>query len=131
MRNKVKYELIDIGARLVAVLPPLISTLCYFPEWINKSSKATFSGMLLISFFVCMIPMWKKITGLFKTLTSTSMPVFWLIIFGVFFVVKDIIERVIYISLFGLIGSLISMGLCIWRNKYADEETAKKEVNNG
>ena len=132
MSNRVKYELLDFFARLCAVLPPLIATLYFFPEWIEKSPGATFSGTTLVVILVCMIPFWRKLLGLAKNFTSTAMPVFWLVVFAVFMVLKDIVDKFIYISLFGLIGSLISMGICVFRNKYgiktekasdSDEET--------
>ena len=118
MSNRVKYELLDFFARLCAVLPPLIATLYFFPEWIEKSPGATFSGTTLVVILVCMIPFWRKILGLAKNFTSTAMPVFWLVVFAIFMVLKEIVDKFVYISIFGLIGSLISMGICVLRNKY-------------
>lgn len=118
MSNRVKYELLDFLARLCAVLPPLIATLYFFPEWIEKSPGATFSGTTLVVILVCMIPFWRKLLGLAKNFTSTAMPVFWLVVFAIFMVLKEIVDKFVYISIFGLIGSLISMGICVLRNKY-------------
>lgn len=121
MSNKVKYELWDIFARLGAVLPPLGATLYFFPEWVKKSSGATFSGMLVAMALVFMIPFWRKIFFLLKnfTLTNASMPVFWLLFCGMFFVLQHIVERMIYIGIFGLLGSMISIAICVKRNKYS------------
>ena len=120
MSDRFKYEAWDFFARLCAVLPPLGTTLYFFPEWIERSPRATFSGMLVVWVLVCMIPFWKKIVSLAKEFTSTAMPVFWLISFVLMLVLKDIIDRFAYIALFGFIGSLISMVVCgVFRNKYA------------
>ncbi len=132
MSDRMKYELWDFLARLCAVIPPLGATLFFFPEWIEQSPRATFSGMLLVATLICMVPFWKKILQISKSFSSTSMPVFWIILFAVFFVVRDIVDRIMYISLFGLLGSGISMAVCIMRNKYAyalSKETDKEGKN--
>lgn len=129
MSDKLKYELLDFAARLCAVLPPLISTLCYFPVWIEQSPGATFSGMTLVIVFVCMIPFWRKIVGFAKNFTSTAMPVFWLVIFAIFMVLKEIVDKFIFISLFGLAGSLLSMGVCIFRNKFAPKKEKTSDTS--
>ncbi|MBO7310579.1 MAG: hypothetical protein J6U86_04225 [Clostridia bacterium] len=126
MSNKLKYELLDIFARFCAVLPPLVATLYFFPEWIEKSPGATFSGTTLVIALICMIPFWKKLFDFAKNFTSTAMPVFWLVVFAVFMILKEIVDKFIYISLLGLLGSLISMGVCFWRNKY----DTNKKMNN-
>lgn len=120
MSDRVKYELWDILARFGAVLPPLGATLYFFPEWVQKSSGATFSGMLVVMALVLMIPFWRKIFSSLKnfTLTNASMPIFWLVFCGVFFALQHIVDRMIYIGIFGLIGSMISIVICIKRNQY-------------
>lgn len=129
MSNKLKYELLDFAARLCAVLPPLISTLCFFPTWVEQSPGATFSGTTLVIVLICMIPFWKKIVGLAKNFTSTAMPVLWLVIFAVFMVLKEIVDKFVYISLFGLAGSLLSMGVCMIRNKYAPKKKKASDAD--
>lgn len=129
MSNKLKYEMWDIAARLCACVFPLGASLYFFPEWLDSSPRATFSGMLLVAVLVCMIPFWKKLVSITKSLSSTSMPVFWLIVFAVFFCLREILDKMIYISIFGLIGSAVSMGICIIRNKYgenSDKESGDK-----
>ena len=127
MSNRMKYELWDFAARLCAVIPPLASSLFFFPEWLRQSPKATFSGTFLIACLVCMIPFWKKLMTVGKSLSGTSMPVFWLVVFGVFFMLKEIVDKVIYISLFGLIGSVISIGVCCIRNRYKEHDVNAEE----
>lgn len=120
MSDKVKYELWDILARLGAVLPPLGATIYFFPEWIQKSSGATFSGMIVVAALVFMIPFWRKIFDSLKncTLTNESMPIFWIVFCGVFFALQHIVYRMVYIGIAGLIGSLLSFAICIKRNQY-------------
>ena len=120
MSDKVKYHLLDIVARIGAVIPPLVTSLYFFPEWIRKSSGATFSGMALVVFLVLMIPMWRKVFDAIKGIrvTDASMPVFWIVFCGVLFVLRSIVDRMLYIGLAGLLGSMISAGICVARNKY-------------
>ena len=131
MSNRVKYHIIDILARLCAALPPFAATIYFYPAWIDKSSGATLSGTIVAAFLVCMIPFWRKIFDAAKSfsLTAASMPIFWLVTFGVFFALKEIVQQMIYISLWGLIGACISVVVCLWRNKYADEKTDPKKNN--
>jgi hypothetical protein len=39
-----------------------------------------------------------------------------------------IADKVICIGIAGLIGSVISAGICIWRNKYRDEKTTETKA---
>lgn len=119
MSRKLKYELLDFLARVCAVVPPLAGTLYFFPAWVEESPHATFSGTVLVLVLVCMIPFWKKILGVTKNFTATAMPVFWIVLFAVFMILKEIVAQFVYISLFGLAGSVLSMGVCFFRNRYA------------
>ena len=135
MSDRVKYHLIDILARLCAAIPPFAATLYFFPVWIKQSSHATLSGTVVAAFLVCMIPFWKKIFEAAKdfSLTNTSMLVFWLIIFAVFFALREIVNQMIYISLWGLVGAFISAGVCVFRNRFAESKNtdSEKETDNG
>lgn len=126
LNNKVKYELIDILSRLVAAIPPFITTLCFFPLWIDESPGATVSGVAVLAFIVCMIPMWKKIADLKKFIFSASMPVFWIIVFAVFYFLQHIASSIVIISLAGLAGSLMCIPITMWRNKYKTPITEEK-----
>lgn len=129
--NKLKYELWDVLARIVSVIPPLIATIYCFPEWVKKSATATWSGVIIFVILFLMIPMWKKIWewGKHFSLTNASMPVFWLILTGFCYLMQYIADRMILIGVAGLVGSLLSAGVCIIRNKYKDEPTAKEGEN--
>lgn len=130
MSNRAKYELLDFAARLCAVLPPLIATFYFFPEWVKTSPTATFSGTALVACLICMVPFWKKILAVGKNFTSASMPVFWLVIFAMFMVLKEIVDKVVIISLLGFCGSLLSISICFFRNKYKPTESANDEGEN-
>lgn len=118
-----KYEVWDILARIVSVIPPLGATVYFFPEWVKKSSSATWSGMIIVALLIMMIPMWTKMFSLAKnfTLTNASMPVFWMILCGIFYLMQSVADRMIYIGIAGLVGSLLSALVCIKRNKYRDD----------
>ena len=118
LSNRVKYELLDITGRIIAALPPFFATLHYFPLWVEQSPGATLSGVAVLSFIVCMIPMWKKIANLKKYIFSASMPVFWIIMFALFYFLQEIASNIVMISLAGLAGSLLCVPMTIWRNRY-------------
>ncbi|MBQ8345044.1 MAG: hypothetical protein IJY42_02125 [Clostridia bacterium] len=120
MTNHTKYVLLDLGARLCAALPPLITCFCFFPDWIEQSSSATFSGGTVAILLICLIPFWKQLGQMGKKLTETSMPVLWAVIFGAMFLLRSIIDQMTVIALVGLLSSLVSMGLCSLRNRYGE-----------
>lgn len=130
MSNRVKYVLLDIAARLCAAVPPFLATMYFFPVWTKQSPHATLSGTVVAAFLICMVPFWKKIFDTAKnfSLTNASMPVFWLIIFGIFFALKEIVTQMIYISVWGIVGSLASAGLCALRNRYSEKK--KEDITN-
>lgn len=128
MSDRVKYHLIDILARFCAAIPPFAATMHFFPVWIKQSPGATLSGTVVMAFIVCMIPFWRKIFDTAKSfsLTSASMPIFWLALFGLFFALREIVTQMIYISLWGLAGAFLSVFVCLWRNKYKDDSIKPK-----
>jgi O-antigen/teichoic acid export membrane protein len=130
MSNRAKYELLDFAARVCAVLPPLIATFYFFPEWVQKSPSATFSGTALVVCLICMIPFWKKIFEVGKNFTSASMPIFWLVLFAVVMVLKEIVDKFVIISLLGFCGSLLSISICFFRNKYKPSESTTDGEEN-
>ena len=127
--NKIKYEFWDVIARIVSAIPPLITTIYFFPEWVKKSASATWSGMIIVVILVLMIPLWKKIFAWAKefTLTNASMPILWLVLTGFCYLMQYISDKVLCISIAGLVGSLLSTGICIIRNKYRDNKAEDKE----
>ena len=127
LSNKLKYESLDISARILSALPPFFTTLHYFPLWIEESPGATFSGVAVLSFIVCMVPMWRKVADLKKFIFSASMPVFWIIIFALFYFLAEIARSMIMISLAGLAGSLLSIPLILWRNKYRTQSPSESK----
>lgn len=127
MSDRFKYGLLDIAARFCAVLPPLGATVYFFPAWIEKSAGATFSGTALVLIFLCMIPFWKKTVRLAEGLTETGVPVLWLVIFAVSVILKNIIDKFVVISIFGLTGSVISMAVCAVRNRYVPHENGGED----
>ena len=127
--NKVKYEFWDVIARIVSIIPPLITTIYFFPEWVKKSASATWSGIIIVVALIIAIPLWKKVLSWLKnfTLTNASMPVFWLLVTGFCYLMQYVADKFICIGIAGLIGSLMSMGICVLRNKYREEKTDSKE----
>lgn len=130
--NKIKYEFWDVLARIVSVIPPLITTIYFFPEWVKKSASATWSGTIIVVVLFLAIPLWKKVFAWAKdfTLANASMPVVWLVITGFSYLMQFVADKFICIGIAGLVGSLLSAGVCIVRNKYREEnkpDTKTKE----
>jgi hypothetical protein len=131
LTNKLKYEIIDIFGRLVAAFPPFLTTLHFFPLWVKESPGATVSGVAVLAFIVCMIPMWRKLLDFKKYIFSASMPVFWIVVGAVFYFLHHIASSMVYISLAGLAGSLMCIPITMWRNKYKPTTPTTPNVSIG
>ena len=92
----------------IDVIVPLVATLSQFPIWIEQSADATVSGLFLLFAMLSCIPFLKQIKEYFK---SPSAWVIWAILLVVFIALQNIIAQMVVISLAGLIGNLIGMGI--------------------
>ena len=125
--RRVKSEVLDVLGRMIAALPPFLMTLHYFPIWVEESPGATLSGVVILSFLVCMIPMWRKLGELKKMIFSASTPVLWIVLFGIFYFLESIAASIKMIALAGLVGSLVSLPIVLWRNKYRVPDGEKED----
>ena len=114
-----KYIGMSVLAYGVSVVPPLIATLSQFPIWINTSAHCTLSGLTILLLFLCIVPLIKAAKLYLK---SPSIPLAWGIVAVIAFVARSIIEQVCFISVIGVVSSVIGWYLFKYRDRnYANE----------
>ncbi len=90
---------------LFSVFPPLVSTLLCFPELYagKRGAEAVSLGVLLLV-LLSLLPVLRRLRTILKT---PSAPLLWGILLGVFYLARMVADEVVFISLWGLVGSLI------------------------
>lgn len=89
---------------LFSVLPPLLSTLLCFPELYagERGAEAVSLGVLLLV-LLSLLPLLRRLRTMLRT---PSAPLLWGILLGVFYLARMVADEVVFISLWGLVGSL-------------------------
>lgn len=126
MSNAVKGRILHISALVVDIIPPLVATLTQFPVWVEHSSEATISGIVLLLVFVCCLPFVKQIVAYLK---SPSIPVVWAIIYIALVMLQSIINQMVIVSFIGLIANVIGAGLYKWGDSYSAKDTVLNKEN--
>ena len=108
MTNRTKGKIFKASAVTLDVLVPLIATLTQFPVWVEKSSEATVSGLLIIFAFLSCLPFLKQIKAFFK---SPSVWILWVVLLVLFICLRNIIDQMIVVCFFGAIANAIGAGL--------------------
>lgn len=127
MRNKTKGRILHISSLVIDVAPPLIATLTQFPVWIEHSSEATISGIVLLLGFICCLPFINQIKEYMK---SPAVVVIWAIVYVAFMLLRSIIDQMLIVAFIGLISNIIGTGLYKWGDIYSDkkDEETKEEA---
>ena len=102
MKNTTKGKIIKGTALTIDVAAPLITTICQFPVWVEKSSSATVSGIFLVFAFLSCLPFLNQIKTWLK---SPSVPVFWCVFLVLFTLLRTIIDQMWIICLVGVISN--------------------------
>lgn len=104
-----KRKVFRLLGYLFSVLMPLGATLYCFPELYvqDKGHEAVSLGALLL---ICLsvLPLWRRLYAILKT---PSAPLLWAILLCVFYLARLVADEVVFISCFGLVGSLVG-ALC-------------------
>ncbi len=108
MTNRAKGNIIKAAAVVVDVSVPLIATLTQFPIWVEKSSEATISGLLLIFAFLSCLPFIKQIKAYMK---SPSFLVVWMVLLVLLVCLRNIIDQMIVVCFCGAIANAIGAGI--------------------
>lgn len=119
MSNKTKAGILHISALIVDIAPPLVATLAQFPIWVEHSSEATISGIVLLLSFICCLPFIKQIIAYFK---SPSIPVVWAVIYVALVMLQSIINQIVIVAFTGLVSNIIGAGLYKWGDVYKEKE---------
>lgn len=111
-----KGKLIKAIALAIDVGVPLGVTLSQFPIWVERSAKATVSGLALLFVLLSILPFIRQIREYFK---SPAVWVIWGVLFIVFYALSAIINEMIVISFWGLVSNLFGEMLY----KYGERKT--------
>ena len=88
----------------ISVGAPFIATLTQFPLWIDRSSEATVSGLVVLFAILSAIPLFKSLKRLFKTPTA---PVLWGAMLCLLYALRAILDEMILISFVGLVSNCV------------------------
>ena len=107
-KRQVIAKIVYAVGMICAVVPPLIAFLDNFPVLTEQNYGQAVSWFAVAMIAVCCIPFWRRIKEYFKS-PDTAVP--WLVSFIVFTAVKNLIDGMIIVTFWGLIGNLIAKGL--------------------
>ena len=123
MSNTTKGRILQILALVIDVVPALAATLTQFPIWIEHSSEATVSGIVLLLSFICCLPFIKQIKEYLK---SPSVIVVWAIIYIMLVLLESIITQIVCVAFIGLVSNVIGAGLYKWGSTYIGKDKVTK-----
>lgn len=118
MRDIKKLSLTVIGAML-CIAPPAVTTLCYFPLWVEKSATTTVSGLSMILILVSIVPLFKLVKDHLK---SPSAPILWACVCVFAMMFRTIIDQVVVIAFVGTISSIAGFFIFKARDRMVEKE---------
>ncbi len=108
MKNSLKGKVIKILAVIICIMAPFTTALSFLPVWIERSSEATVSGlMLMIGAFFCLI-FSKSLKPLLKIFP------FWAIgiaLFVALAILSNVIKEMVVIAFAIMVSNIIGCGL--------------------
>lgn len=119
MRADMKRAALTAIGAVLCIAPPAVTTLIYFPAWVEKSSTSTISGLSLFLLLLSIIPLFKMLKGFFAT---PSAPVLWAVVLVFAALFRSIIDQICVIAFVGVVSSLVGMVVFKQRDKYNDGE---------
>ena len=125
MTNRTKGNIIKASAVAIDVVTPLIATLTQFPVWVEKSSKATVSGLVLVFAFLSCLPFIKQIKEYFK---SPSIVIVWSVGLVLLVCLNNIINEMIVVCFAGLVSNAIGTGIYKVGNIIHDKEDPAEDT---
>lgn len=97
-----KRKILKASAVGISVGAPFIATLTQFPLWIERSSEATVSGLVVLFAILSAIPLFKSLKNFFKT---PSAPLLWGAVLCLLYALRAILDEMIIISFVGLVSN--------------------------
>ena len=98
MKQKVYF----IIGSLLSVVPPAITTLSYFPLWVEAGASQTVSGLCALMLVVCATPLLRI---LMRQLRTPSLPLFWTIAYLLFKCLASVICELCVIAFIGALSN--------------------------
>lgn len=108
MTRLTKGKIIRYIAVGVDVLVPLGATISQFPVWVDRSAKATVSGLFVVFALLSCLPFWRQIKEYLK---SPSIAVLWTVAFFLFLTLQSIIDEMVVVCFLGMISNAIGAGI--------------------
>jgi hypothetical protein len=105
-----RARLLRLFGLLCSVLPPLLATVEYFPIWVREGGKTALSGAVFFCLLLSALPLlraWRR------RLRSPSIPLLFGLLWGFLTLFRRIIDGVIAVCFFGMLGNLV--GLLLFR----------------
>ena len=113
-----KGRLIKALAIAIDVLVPLAATVSQFPIWVERSAKATVSGLALMFILISILPFIRQIREYFK---SPAIWVVWGIMFMLFYALAEIVDEMVVICFFGFVSNALGEILYKYGEKVSKE----------
>ena len=102
--NPTKRLLFGFLGLTISIIPVTVAIFSYFPLWIDRDDTSLLSGISFILLCTALIPMYKHFKRIMR---SPSVPLMWLIIFVLFFMLSRIADEMTVISFVGFISNLV------------------------
>jgi cobalamin biosynthesis protein CobD/CbiB len=90
------------------VVPPVWATIAFFPDWMEKGYKTTFSGVAMLLLAISVLPLLRYV---WQKLKSPSAWVIWTILYASLFALNKIIDEALIISQVGALSNAIGCAL--------------------
>ena len=116
-----RARLLRLAGFLFSVLPPLLATVEYFPIWVQGGGKTALSGAVFFCLLLSAAPLLK---ALHHRLHSPSIPLLFGFIWGFLTLFRRIIDGVIAVCFFGMLGNLV--GVLLFRLAAYSERGARR-----
>ena len=115
MRVGRKYIVFNILALITCIVPPIATTLYYFPLWFEKGTETAISGVSALLLLICLIPMIRHIKQFFR---NPSAKLIWFIGLALFWMLESIAHEMIIICAVGFISNCAGSILYKIRDRY-------------
>jgi hypothetical protein len=108
MTNLTRGKIVNASSTLLCVGTPIAAACTQFPIWVQKSSEATVSGMVLLVLFIACIPFYKYIKDYMK---SPSAAVVWTVLAVLFTLLQEIIKQMIIVTYVAAAANIVGTGM--------------------
>lgn len=108
MTNLTRGKIVNASSTLLCVGTPIAAACTQFPIWVQQSSEATVSGMVLLVLFIACIPFYKYIKNYMK---SPSAAVVWTVLAVVLTLMQQIISQMLIVTYVATGANIVGTGM--------------------